>query len=378
MSTHLEEIKKSLQSQYKNLQPERLNDLHETLISPFVLPLKKHILEQAQNIVRDLHTLSLNKTYKQAVLSDKKWRHVQHTPSVLSSLDVHIDADDQLRIIEVNTNASLYLLSEQLYRHHQLKAFIDAKQKLKESFRHAFNNQEGLLVIADENLVQQGLQIDFYLFKNFFEQELGVSCEVVDVEDLELMGDQITYKQKTVDMVYNRYCDFYFDNHAALRTAYEKQKTLISPNPLGYALLADKNRMKRWTPTYLDQLGDFPHLKKAALPIFEAQSMEDLWSKRKKYFLKPANSFGSKAVYNGKSMTKKTFTEAVNGNYLVQESVPAPKVSFDLNGDVESFKYDLRFYFYEGDIQLAVARLYQGQLTNMKTQNGGLAPIDFS
>lgn len=36
---------------------------------------------------------------------------------------------------------------------------------------------------------------------------------------------------------------------------------------------------------------------------------------------------------------------------------------------------DLRNYVYDGEVQLLVARLYQGQTTNFRTQGGGFAPV---
>jgi hypothetical protein len=40
-------------------------------------------------------------------------------------------------------------------------------------------------------------------------------------------------------------------------------------------------------------------------------------------------------------------------------------------------KYDLRCYAYQGKLQIVIARLYQGQTTNLKTTGGGFTIVKF-
>ena len=98
-----------------------------------------------------------------------------------------------------------------------------------------------------------------------------------------------------------------------------------------------------------------------------------LWSERKRWFFKPRRSHGGKAVYRGSSMSRGTFDSILAGDYLAQEMVPPPVVSFA--GEEEPLKYDLRFYAYRDRVQLACARLYRGQMTNAQSLGGGIAPI---
>jgi hypothetical protein len=121
-----------------------------------------------------------------------------------------------------------------------------------------------------------------------------------------------------------------------------------------------------------------PALKKSILecliPSLHVQTLnaEDLWAQRKKYFFKPLESFGSKAAYAGRGVTKKVFEYILSNPYLAQELVPAPIFKSD---EGEEFKYDIRVYVYRDEIQLIGARLYQGQTTNFKTPRGGFAPV---
>ena len=46
-----------------------------------------------------------------------------------------------------------------------------------------------------------------------------------------------------------------------------------------------------------------------------------------------------------------------------------------VDGMATGLKYDVRCYAYAGRIQLAAARLWQGQTTNFRTPGGGFAPV---
>lgn len=385
MDFNFTHFKKYLTETYFTHNPELAENLSETLVSPFVLQGSKSWLNQAQDIVSDLHKLSRSSSYVKQLSKELPWEKVQPTPSLFSSLDVHVDENNDLKIIEVNTNASMYLITEALYRFHRLKEFSEAKQDLIHSFEKTFSEkikQNALCLIADENMDKQALTVGFAIFKHFFQQQWPLRCEVVDVNELSLKENQIFWREQPVDMIYNRYCDFYLQHHSALRQAYLDNKTLISPNPRGYALLADKNRMLMWSEDFFKGLTEqenlpLPHLQKALPKIYQVTDPEKFWQQRKKFFFKPPQSYGSKAVYNGKSMSRTMYERVINDAYLAQETIPAPKVDFNHQNEKITFKYDLRFYFFEDKVQLAVARLYQGQLTNAQTPFGGLAPVKF-
>jgi hypothetical protein len=46
-----------------------------------------------------------------------------------------------------------------------------------------------------------------------------------------------------------------------------------------------------------------------------------------------------------------------------------------LDGTAERRKTDVRLYTYDGRNLLTAARLYQGQVTNLRTPGGGFAPV---
>ncbi len=63
---------------------------------------------------------------------------------------------------------------------------------------------------------------------------------------------------------------------------------------------------------------------------------------------------------------------------LIQRYQPAQKVPTDDPRSVlENWKFDLRFYVYEDNIQLSCARIYQGQVTNFASPMGGFTSLRF-
>ena len=359
-----------LRKNYSTLSDTLVQSLSPQLASPFIFKLKRQHYEDAKNIVNDLAKV-LQQTPE------------PKNPSVLNSLDVHIDANDQLKIIEINTNASSFLVNAEHYETKKLNDFKNAKAQLKTSFQQAFGShlQPGhLFLIVDENPEQQNMYFEFLMFREFLKNEFSVDCEISSPQELTIDSEhQVLWKNKKVHGIYNRHTDFYFQNIPVLAEAFRYDKTLISPNPWTYQAIADKNRLVEWSQTE----SPLPHLQKALLKTFrfaDFQDAEDLWSKRAQFFFKPPNAYGSRSVYRGKSISRTVFNRIYDPDYLAQQIVPAPEVTFDYENQAHTFKYDLRFYFFahptHAEIHLAVARLYQGQLTNLQTPLGGLTPLE--
>ncbi len=355
-----------LRKNYSTLSDTLVQSLSPQLASPFLFKLKRKHYEDAQNIVRDLDKI-LQQTPE------------PKNPSILNSLDVHIDSDDQLKIIEINTNASSFLVNAEQYQVKNLPDFKDAKINFKESFQVAFgaNLQAGnLFLIVDENPEQQNMYFEFLMFREFLKNEFSIECEISSPQELTIDSEhQVVWRNKKVHGIYNRHTDFYFHNIPVLAEAFRFDKTLISPNPWTYQALADKNRLVEWSQKDLP----YPHLQKALLKTFrfaDFKDAEDLWAKRAQFFFKPPNAYGSRSVYRGKSISRTVFNRIYDPDYLAQQIVPAPEVTFNYENQSHTFKYDLRFYFFAGQIHLAVARLYQGQLTNLQTPLGGLTPLE--
>ena len=102
---------------------------------------------------------------------------------------------------------------------------------------------------------------------------------------------------------------------------------------------------------------------------------DDFWRDRKRYFLKPATGYGSKAAYRGDKLTRSTWEDILARDYIAQRIVAPSERTILVDGVEMPLKLDLRNYVYDGRVQLVAARLYRGQTTNFRTAGGGFAPV---
>ena len=146
-----------------------------------------------------------------------------------------------------------------------------------------------------------------------------------------------------------------------------------------YGLLADKRRMVLWSDAaQLNSLGlksrDIEFLQQAipqTLPL-SAVSSEQIWKDRKQWVFKPITSHASRGVYVGNKLTKGKLAELNPDNTLIQQHFPPSNTSINEN---LTFKTDFRLFAYRNQILALSARLYQGQVTNLRTENGGFAKV---
>lgn len=301
--------------------------------------------------------------------------HPARNLSILMAYDFHYDsATGQLSLIEVNTNASGFLLADLMYRadgapwnctkKDPRSSLLEAIAKEWASFKETsadFREGQTALVgmpssiaIVDEEPSQQKMFLEFLMYDSFFRQN-GIKSEIFDISKIPSGG---------FDFIYNRFNDFTFveERSSALRSMYLEGKACFSPQPREYLLLAHKQR--------LVEFGE-ANVSPTLIPIIDVTKAnpEELWAKRKTLFFKPKALYGAKAVYRGSSISHTTFDKIVRQDYIAQEFRPP--------GMIGEFKYDLRFYAYGDEIHLGIARAYQGQVTNFATPGGGFAPLAF-
>ena len=109
--------------------------------------------------------------------------------------------------------------------------------------------------------------------------------------------------------------------------------------------------------------------------LVSAETAQELWSARKRYFFKPSGGHGGKAVYRGDKMTRGVWEEVQRGGYIAQELAAPTERRIKINGQVQALKLDVRLYTYAGSPLMTAARVYQGQTTNFRTPGGGFAPV---
>jgi len=338
--------------------------------------------------VRLLHKISENPAY-QALLKDNLSANAQFNPghySVMMGYDFHI-SESGPKLIEVNTNAGGIWYAQLCYNPLATGFTERLGSRLLSTFIEEFalfsknpNARPECILILDENPPEQPLYPEMLVFAALFRQA-GIDVMIADPEALTLKDNGLYLGNKRIDMIYNRHCDFYLTTAAMekVNSAWMKGQVCLSPNPRAYGLLADKRRMIFWShPELLSELG-LSSLELAILArtipqtrLLKSLAPEEAWQTRKHWVFKPDTGYASRGVYVGEKLTKSKFAELNTINTLMQQRIPP---SLTRGNENEVFKTDYRLLAYRNRILAVSARLYQGQVTNLRTPNGGFAQI---
>lgn len=368
------------------------------IVSPRVVSLSRKNFDLVQSFVQTIYKLRENRTYQQEVLSQSRQFEMQMANpgnhSILNCYDFHIGLDGLPRLIEINTNAACLAVGHFVYQVHGLKNPVadfhlteiceniltemsefqnDLQNKNKGGTKQHGQSGKGNIVIIDDQPSQQNLYFEFLIYKELF-KKFGFQCEIKDFrEDL-----------SSFDFIYNRTVDFYFrgSDYQRLRKYFENHEKCISPSPFEYLLLADKERMVGLSQRdFLSRFISDPSAIETVLSIIpktllmKDADLSEIWKNRKTLFFKPKNSYGSKQVYRGQKIARNMFDKIAHEDFIAQEYVEAPEIIFETPEGPKPFKYDFRFYTYKDRVQMVLARVYQGQVTNLQTQYGGFAPV---
>lgn len=377
-----------LRSSFPGLDHKPLeNIVNENLISPFTISLPSSVLKQAQTAISLLFSMREKQSYKDHYknLIAAKGLRDPGNKSIMMSYDFHIDENQNLKLIEINTNAAFLILGHQLYQMKKQSLPVPdfSLQEIADNIRTELRLQdkEALpnlkISIVDDKPEEQRLFVEFLVYNEFF-KSLGWDSRIQDYRNL--------FQDFEPDFIYNRYTDFFLSEPTSeiLREKFLNRSVCLSPNPYEYLLLADKQRLIDWVqPGFLEShgfVGEDLELLKTVLPQSYdlcQSNAEEIWTKRKKLFFKPKNAFGSKQSFRGSSISRKAFDELLKDDTIAQDFIPAPEQSFETPEGPQNFKFDLRCYAYQGRLQLIVARLYQGQVTNLRTPYGGFGTVQF-
>ena len=387
---------------FYNLYRDKLNEQYPSVnqedvaippVSPFLITLSQNTVNEIKNLVKTFYKVAHLRHYQKIIQTDKLCYldlPVSNS-SLLMSYDFHLDQGGDLKLIEINTHSSGYLVSDLVDQTHQLKKSdkkkSDSLLSLKKSFEEEWKNFSGgqshypsNILIADHQIKKQKMYIEFLMYKDLL-NSWGWRCHLHEIRDLNInsQGMLVNSCQEAVQMIYNRCTDFYFESLPNLKKAFLNKKCCISPHPGEYLLLADKMRFCEWSSdSFLDQLNidstEKAQIKKAVPFTAPINSVlkDELWKKRKKLFFKPLKGYGGKSVYSGKSISHTVFGRMIESKGIFQEMAPPP-VFVDPSG--VKWKYDIRAYVYKDQVQKLSARVYQGQLTQFRTALSGFAAI---
>jgi hypothetical protein len=321
-------------------------------------------------------------------------RHVPRAKGVFFGYDFHLNAEGA-HLIEINTNAGGAFLNNLLLQSQYemtipgvAAAADNPEQVFLDMFRNEWRLERGdaplqTVVIVDEQPQQQYLYPEFLLAQRMFERA-GITALIADPNELEARADGLYCRERKVDLIYNRLTDFLLQQHTTLGSVFQNNElAVITPHPYAYTLYANKYNLTVLTRVEsLHEMGvgeeDIAVLQ-AGIP--QTRSVRDeenvqWWQQRKQWFFKPASGFGSRGTYRGANLTQRVFAEIMQGNYVAQRmALPGERMVCGESGKPVALKSDVRCYVYDGQVQLIAARLYQGQTTNFRTENGGFAPV---
>ncbi len=311
---------------------------------------------------------------------------------IFNSYDFHI-SDNGPQLIEINTNAAGALLGlhaekemmqccEGLPGYLSHPGFAFDSGKIVEMFRREFalrfpGRSLRRVAIVDENPREQFFYSEFVLVQQTL-QSHGIDAVIVAPEALTIRENVRYANELPLDFIYNRLTDFAFEkpSSATLKQIYEHGLATVSPNPAVHALYANKANL---TLFWSDAANNMPQTDlatvRAHLPetVFVTAANADLlWSQKKEWFFKPVDGYGGKGVYRGDKLTTKVWQHIIGGSYIAQRYI-APRTRQVT--EATSLKYDVRVYTYAGEILGLMARYYQGQTTNFRTEHGGLAGV---
>lgn len=358
--------------------------LPENIFAHGKVAISKTVLEQQRAIIHAIESVIALPAYQQNVLSyAPSIAHFEpKAKSVFFGYDFHLDENENLQLIEINTNAGGGLLNTLQFSPQIALQFLDMFQQEWQLSRGDFAELK-TIAIVDESPCEQYLYPEFLLFQNLFEQN-GIHALICMPQELCYQNEKLWFENTPIDLVYNRLTDFSFfeTTQQALANAYLAQNVVITPHPRAHALYADKRNLTLLSNRHFLQLIEIEEkiqqiLLNGIAPtiLVEEKNAECLWLRRKQLFFKPAKGFGSKAAYRGDKLTKRVFEEILAGNYVAQKLVPPHTQDLNISGRTETFKIDLRAYVYAGNVQLSCARLYQGQTTNFRNVGGGFASL---
>ena len=343
-----------------------LRDQLENMVARTRVTLPRSVFERAQTAIKELHEFAHSPQWlgelRNRLISRRQievFETAAPESSVLTSFDFHYDfKTDLLSLIEINTNASMFLLTAEIS---EGEPGTRALESLHDSFVHEWGeNIPGRVAIIDDTPPAQRAYFEFLMFADLFRSWGVQTVDIYDTADLPV--EEILQQH---GFIYNRSTDFYLElqKSAQLWTAWHENQLKMSPHPREYLLLADKQRLIDFSEKQISPV---------LIPARHISSYTDpdkLWEQRKNLFFKPRALFGGKAVYRGASISTKVFREIMTKDYIVQEYRPA--------GEWMEQKFDLRFFVYKSDIQLVCARIYTGQVTNFSNPGGGIAAIQF-
>jgi hypothetical protein len=369
-----------------------LADLEGRLASVEV-PVTRANLEAMDRVVAAVHDLVMSPYYRERVLAaapELARAPMQPDFGLFSGYDFHLTPNGP-RLIEINTNAggAFYgaLMDDRRHQRgvagaHPLGYWSDLFiRQVRNEWSLAGRGNLSTVAIVDDQPDTQFLRLEFQLAAREL-RAAGINAFVADPRELSFRDGCLHRGTTRIDLVYNRLTSFALDRpeDAPLREALNAGGTWITPGPRAHALLASKGNLSLMgDDAFLVAAGLGSEARQAlrhAVPktvLMTADNRAELWDRRCDLYFKPLGGFGSRGVYAGAKLTRKTWDAmGAQGAYVAQQEVPPSRVAVPGYPDM---RCDVRTYAYQGRSFMRLARVYRGQTTNFRTPGGGFASV---
>lgn len=378
---------------FKINHPGVLQQAHDNLFSGITILITPQQMAQMREVIAAVETIVALPAWRQQMLGEYEGKFTPANKGVFFGYDFHLNADG-VHLIEINTNAGGAFLNNLFQQSQQSIELAGKSLSLKnlpqvfvEMFRHEWQQQRGdialrTMAIVDETPLSQYFFPEFILARQMF-AAAGINAVIADPAEFEVRADGLYLEGIKVDLIYNRLTDFSLQKYPALLNAYQLNQVVLTPHPYAYALYANKRNLTLLTDGEQLRLMGADEASIVTLHkgvpkarLVEAKDEQQWWAERKDWFFKPATGYGGKGSYRGDKLTQRVFGEIMQGDYVAQrKAMPGEVMVSVADAEAAAFKYDVRCYVYEGQVQLVIARLYQGQTTNFRTPGGGFALV---
>lgn len=370
-----------------------MHESHRNLFSNVTITISAEQLAQMQAVINAVEKVVALPAWQQRVLGDTSDKFIPMNKGVFFGYDFHLN-DEGVHLIEINTNAGgayFNILLQQSQQYETLPGKSLAPENLEQEivamFRHEWQLQRGnatlsTVAIIDENPKEQYFYPEFVLARQLLEQA-GLKAFIADPAGFQARVDGLYCGDNKIDLIYNRLTDFSLADHPVLLSAYQQNKVVLTPHPYAYVMYADKRNLVLLSDgAILSAMGADANTVATLLSgvpqtrLVEEKDTEHWRKDRKNWFFKPATGYGGKGSYRGANLTQRVFAEIMLGGYVAQRrALPGERMVSVDGAEPTAFKFDVRCYVYAGVVQLVIARLYQGQMTNFRTSGGGFALV---
>jgi hypothetical protein len=379
-----------------------MSDAHpEIPYARTLVALESADFDAIRRTVAALHRIAHQPGYQAQVdaVAGEVERHRAANAAVFMGYDFHLTPDGP-RLIEINTNAggallnglhtaslcdpeALACLCSELVPVETMRARLVAMfdSELRAALPEASLQN---VAIADDRPGEQFLRREFDLFSALF-AGAGIDARVCDVRDLRFDGTRLLLGEQAIDLVYLRDTDWNFEHErsSAVRAAYLADAVVVTPSPREHHLLANKRRLTLFSDS--DALRGFGAtadeiaLLASVIPetrCLDAMGVDEAWRTRRAWVFKPATAFASRAVYRGDKISRRKLDEIAQlGGFVAQRRVEPGEVEVATGAGPRPMKFDVRAYAYRDQVLLLGARVYEGQVTNLRTPGGGFSAI---